>query len=92
MTTENVIKAMKEIKLKNAEGCDRIPQRILLDGIEILSGPLSVLFNKIYLQNRLPEQWQMSVITPVFKKGKKDEISNYRPVANLCSGSKIFVY
>ena len=30
------------------------------------------------------------VITPVFKKGKKDEISNYRPVANLCACSKIY--
>ena len=30
------------------------------------------------------------VITPVFKKGKKDEISNYRPVANLCGCSKIY--
>ena len=27
---------------------------------------------------------------PIFKKGKKDDIANYRPVANLCSGSKIF--
>ena len=90
MTLHNVTKAMKEIKLKNSEGCDRIPQRILLDGIEILAGPMTTLFNKIYLQKKLPEQWLMSVIIPVHKKGKKDEITNYRPVANLCSGSKIF--
>ena len=32
----------------------------------------------------------MSVITPVHKKGLKDEVSNYRPVANSCSTSKIF--
>ena len=50
MTLHNVTKAMKEIKLKNSEGCDRIPQRILLDGIEILAGPMTTLFNKIYLQ------------------------------------------
>ena len=47
MTLHNVTKAMKEIKLKNSEGCDRIPQRILLDGIEILAGPMTTLFNKI---------------------------------------------
>ena len=51
---------------------------------------MTTLFNKIYLQKKLPEQWLMSVIIPVHKKGKKDEITNYRPVANLCSGSKIF--
>ena len=31
----------------------------------------------------------MSVIRPVHKKDLKNEISNYRPVANQCSGSKI---
>ena len=26
---------------------------------------------------------------PLFKKGNKNEIENYRPIANLCSASKI---
>ena len=26
----------------------------------------------------------------IFKKGNKTEIENYRPIANLCSASKIF--
>ena len=51
---------------------------------------MTTLFNKIYVQKKLPEQWLMSVINPVYKKGTKDEITNYRLVANLCSGSKIF--
>ena len=38
----------------------------------------------------IPEQWKMAKITTVHKKGAKNDISNYRPVANLCSASKIF--
>ena len=37
------------IKLKNSEGHDRIPQRIIVDGIGSEIGPLSVLFNNIYI-------------------------------------------
>ena len=48
---------MKEIKLKNSEGWDRIPQRILIDRTEILVKPLSVSFNKIFTQRTLPEQY-----------------------------------
>ena len=48
MTSENVLKAMKEIKVKNSEGWDRIPQRILIDGMEMLVRPLTILFDKIY--------------------------------------------
>ena len=56
MALENVIKAMKEIKLKTSEGCDRIPQSVLLGGLE----KMSILFQKIYLQKKIPEQWLMS--------------------------------
>jgi hypothetical protein len=50
MTPENVLKAVKSLKTKNCEGHDNIPQRILVDGIEVLRYPLSILFNKIYNQ------------------------------------------
>ena len=32
----------------------------------------------------------MAKITPIHKKGSIHSIENYRPVAGLCSGSKIF--
>ena len=32
----------------------------------------------------------MAKVIPVFKKGAKKHIENYRPIANLCSTSKIF--
>ena len=29
-------------------------------------------------------------MVPIYKKGNKKDIENYRPIANLCSTSKIF--
>ena len=51
---------------------------------------ITKLFNKIYTQRSLPEQWLFAKITPVPKKGLKNNIENYRPITNLCSASKIF--
>ena len=76
--------------MKNSEGEDRIPQRIIIEGIEQLINPLTHLFKNIYDKKEIREQWKMSKITPVHKKGSKNEVSNYRPVANLCSTSKIY--
>ena len=90
MTSTNIRKAITTIKMKNAEGDDRIPQRVLIDGVEVLLEPLTKLFTKIYEKMAIPEQWKMSKITPVHKKGLKNDISNYRPIANLCSASKFF--
>ena len=51
---------------------------------------MSQLFDKIYAMGLLPQQWKASKIIPVFKKGDKTKIENYHPIANLCSGSKVF--
>ena len=48
------------------------------------------LFEKIYKTNCIPDQWKISKVIPIFKKGPKTQIENYRPIANLCSASKVF--
>ena len=48
MTEDNICKVVKTLKFKNLEGHDRIPQRVFIDGIEILRKPLAVLFSMIY--------------------------------------------
>ena len=90
MTENDVLKAVKSLKIKNCEGHDRIPQRALIDGIELLIKPLSVIFNKIYHTKVIPEQWLIAKINPIFKKGNTQCVENYRPISNLCSVSKNF--
>ena len=90
MSIENIKNAILSLKHKNSEGYDRIPQRVLINGMSKLLEPFSILFNLIYKTNKIPEQWSMSKITPIFKKGDRNNISNYRPISNLCSMSKIF--
>ena len=48
---------MSDIKIKNSEGYDRLPQRIIVDGATVLINPLTTLFNKIYHQKTIPDQW-----------------------------------
>ena len=46
--------------------------------------------NKIYNEKEIPDQWRISKIVPVHKKGECSKIENYRPISNLCSSSKVF--
>ena len=48
VSPEDIVKAVKSLKIKNCEGHDRIPQRILIDGIDQLLVPIKAIFNKIY--------------------------------------------
>ena len=47
MTAANIKRAVLTIKMKNLEGDDRIPKRILIDGIEILLASLASFFKNV---------------------------------------------
>ena len=91
MDTPAILSCIKSLKNKNSEGFDRIPQRIIVDGADVLINPLTEMFKRIYFQRTVPDQWLISKTIPVYKnKGDAKSIENYRPIANLCSASKIF--
>ena len=85
LTYSSVLKVSK-LKI----GYDRIPQRVLSEGINHLLSSLTGLFKLITTQNSIPDQWLTSKIIPIHKKGPKQNIENYRPISNLCSTSTIF--
>ena len=89
MSIDDVKECMLALESKKCEGFDRIPLCIIANAHDILLDPMADLFNKIYLTGAIPDQWKVSKITPIFKKGDRNQIENYRPIANLCSASKI---
>ena len=50
MDLSSIIECVKSLKIKNSEGYDRIPQRVLVDGIEVLSSAFEGLFSRVYNQ------------------------------------------
>jgi len=47
------------------------------------------LFNKVATEG-MPASWKTAIVTPIHKKGAKDLVSQYRPISNLNSISKLF--
>jgi hypothetical protein len=67
-----------------------VPLIYLKDGAAELSDIITVLIKKIIQERRTPEQWKVARIVPLFKKGDKKQIQNYRPISNLCSITKVY--
>ena len=48
---------------------------------EEISLPMSLIFQKSFDTGQLPTDWKLAVVSPIFKKGKKCDAGNYRPVS-----------
>ena len=53
MTRDKIIECVKSLKVKNTEGYDRIPQRIIIDGLESLSKPLEIKWIIRLIQSKM---------------------------------------
>ena len=62
----------------------------LKNGTNSLIEYLHNLFNKIFELGYFPERWAEGHIIPIFKKGDKNEASNYRGITLLSTIGKLF--
>ena len=73
-----------------ASGPDTISHKMLKGVAKQISKPLSILFNRSLVEGCFPVQWKMAHVIPVYKKGDKSAVSNYRPVSLLSCCGKLF--
>ena len=72
--------------VKKCEGYDPIPFCSLYDARDTLITPMTALFEKIYKSGCIPDQWKISKIIPIFKKGPKTKIEYCaKRSTNLCN-------
>ena len=78
------------VKQNKATGCDLIPQSAVKLSADVLCYPMSTLINYVLNNSKIPQQWKLGEVTPVFKKDCSLDKSNYRPVTILPLLSKMF--
>jgi len=48
------------------------------------------LIKSVWMQGVLPNDWKMSIILPLYKRGEKEHVTNYRSISLLCSAYKVY--
>lgn len=89
-TSESEVqKIVGQLKNTSSVGLDSIPSAILKENIELLSKPLTLIFNSSFETGIFPTTLKTSKVIPLHKNGNKKSIENYRPISLLSTISKI---
>lgn len=85
-STDGILKLIKSLKVDKASGTDNIPARIIMMCAEEIAPILKVLFTQSFNNGKLPNDWLTANISPVFRKGDKNNPSNYCQISltSLC--------
>ncbi|KAK4808263.1 hypothetical protein QYF61_020753 [Mycteria americana] len=72
---------LHHLDIHRSMGPDEIHPRVLKELAEVLTKPLSIIYQQSWLTGEVPADWRLANVTPIYKKGRKEDPGNYRPVS-----------
>ena len=60
-------------------GPDGTHPRVLRELAELLAKPLSIIYQQSWLTTKVPHDWRITSVTPIYEKGRKQDPGNCQP-------------
>src|SRR5690348_16492317 len=77
----NVYQYLCKLPNKTSTNKEGVTQVALKQSALSIALPLSLLFHESFHTGVIPTQWKESLVIPIFKKGKRSDPYNYRPIS-----------
>ena len=84
-----ILKLLSNLKPDKASGPDGIKPVILKELREEVAQVIRLLFRKSFATGKIPTDWKIANVSPVFKKGSISDPTNYMPISLACILCKV---
>ena len=86
---EDILNRLNKLNIFKSSGHDMLHPRILKEVRNEIALPLKLIFECSINNNKIPKDWRLANVSPIFKKGKSCSVENYRPVSLTCIVCKL---
>ncbi|CAM4662215.1 unnamed protein product [Lepidochelys kempii] len=80
---------LEKLDVHKSMGPDELHLRVLKELAAVIAEPLAIIFENSWRTGEVPDDWKKANVVPIFKKGKKEDPGNYRPVSLTSLPGKI---
>ena len=88
-STQEIERIINSLQSKSSHGYDEISTKTKISA-PFISSPLNYICNRSLSTGIFPTRLKYSVIKPLYKKGDKNNMANYRLISLVTSFSKVF--
>ena len=81
ISIEEVYHQLSNLQSNKASGPDKVPVYFLKRTTPLIAPILFLIFQSSLNQGTLPSDWKTANIIPIYKKGNRSQLSNYRLVS-----------
>ncbi|KFV92242.1 hypothetical protein N326_03508, partial [Eurypyga helias] len=81
VSEDQVQEHLRNLKVHKSRGPDKIHPQVLKKPADEVAKPLSIIFEESWWSGEVSTDWTRGKLTPIFKKGKKEDLGNCRPVS-----------
>ena len=90
ITQGEIVDTLNKFPSGKASGFDELNSCVIKQAKYSLAKPLTDIFNKSITAGVFPDGLKKAQVIPIYKKGCKHDVGNYRPISVLSTFSKLF--
>ena len=90
INNKEVRKQINDLDTKKSSGHDGFTAKFLKICLPIIEQPLTDIFNLSISSGEYPQNFKIAKCIPIYKKGKKTDPNNYRPISILTCINKVY--